>query len=116
MFLWQGGQVAQGPFIKQNVVESSFPLIMYNNCKIKDYFWFRYTSVAPSLTKVGLFEVVTIITYNNFIKKDYFWSGYTSVATSLTKIGLFEVGLSVIWKRKHFSFLQLIIWVPVKRK
>ena len=77
MFLWQGGQ---GPFIKENVVESSFPVIMYNNCKIKDYFWFRYTSVAPNLTKVGLFEVVTIITYNNFIIKDYFWSGYTSEA------------------------------------
>ena len=39
------------------MTESSFPLIMYNICTIKDYFWFRYTSVATNFTEVDLLEV-----------------------------------------------------------
>ena len=40
------------------MVESIFPLITYSNCKIKDCFWLRYTSVAQSLTMLDLFWVV----------------------------------------------------------
>ena len=38
MFLWQLGQVVQGTFRKQNLADSSFPLVAYNNCTTKDYF------------------------------------------------------------------------------
>ena len=49
----------QGPFIKQNAANPSFPPAPYNNCRIKVYFLFTYTSVAT-----------------NFIKKVSFWSRF----------------------------------------
>lgn len=56
--MWQGGQVVYRHFIKQNVAGSRFPLVMYNNCTIKNYFWFRYIWVTGNLTKVVIFKVV----------------------------------------------------------
>ena len=52
-----GGQVVQEPFFKENVAISSFRLVIYNNCTIKNYIWSRYVSVARNLTKVVLCEV-----------------------------------------------------------
>ena len=38
--------------------DSRFPLVTYNNCTIKNYFWFRYIWVTGNLTKVGIFKVI----------------------------------------------------------
>ena len=51
-------QVVQRPFIKQYEADSIAPLVTYNNRKMKDYFWLRYTSVVTCLTKVFPFEEI----------------------------------------------------------
>ena len=50
-------QVVQEHFVKQNVPNSSFHLVVYKNYTIKIYILSRSILVATTLTKVILFEV-----------------------------------------------------------
>ena len=54
-------EVAQGPFIKTNVTNSNFHLVMYNNWLKTVYVLSRYTSVATNLTKKPFFKHVYLI-------------------------------------------------------
>ena len=53
----QGGQVPQEPFIKGNVRNASFGLVLHNNCTRKIHILSTYTSVTTNFTKAVLFEV-----------------------------------------------------------
>ena len=53
----QGSQVLQEPFIKANVIKSSFHLLTPDHWVKAVYILSRQKSVATNLTKVVLFEV-----------------------------------------------------------
>ena len=105
----------QEPFFKENVAISSFRLVMYNNCTIKNYIWSRYVSVARNLTKVVLCEVylsssiflLSKINYSNFskvevIKFAIFFVTFTKWITSYKKLSNA--------KSKNFPYRKLIVW------
>ena len=102
-------------FFKENVAISSFRLVMYNNCTIKNYIWSRYVSVARNLTKVVLCEVylsssiflLSKINYSNFSKVEVskfaiFFVTFTKWITSYKKLSNA--------KSKNFPYRKLIVW------